>query len=250
VRQERGLRLRLRLRLGLVKSERLRQCQVLEIYHWDEAAAKAPPAETVVKQLARIGNLLSLMRKCLNYKMESNNSPTHILSPTTVHSLHGQTSSTSSFETFSSAEAGSSETSPSPSPAVSDTESHTKPTVPSIELSDLSTAEPPPIDPLPSPRPQNQTLKPPTSVPKSLASSSDGTHREPSWLSSMYCKYLNRHVIGNIIGVLSLIATLIGLFVYGHKTYRLAVVAGKSSFLANCQQQVQVRPSIESSMLA
>ena len=80
----------------------------------------------------------------------------------------------------------------------------------------------------------HQNNDPPRSVPPIPAASPGGTSHEASWTSRLRSLIPTKNWLTNALGAISLGVTLIGLFVYGKRTYKLALWSAEDDARANC----------------
>lgn len=173
--------------------------------------------------------------------MEINGSPS-IIEPTTssdgplpsIPSLSPNPSSSSdSFDSSRPNSQGSSATSRSVSP------SPIPKSVPAIDSQD--SVEPhalPPNPPLPENKSASQSHRqshPPRSVPPA-PTASPRTDHEVSWISRLRFLSPRRDWFANALGTISLGLTLIGMVIFGERTYKLAVWSAKNDALDTCGQ--------------
>ena len=181
--------------------------------------------------------------------MAMNGSPTSI-EPTTssnsplpsIPSLSPHTSSSSdSFDSSQPNSHGSSATSRSVSPSPILESVHKKDSQESIELPALPSQSPPPLDNASASQSHFQNNIP-RSVPPAPATS-PRTQRTASWLSHLGFLVPRRHWYANALGTIGLGLTLIGMIIFGARTYKLAVWSAWDDTLDTCAQLSSVRSS-------
>lgn len=173
--------------------------------------------------------------------MAMNGSPTTTESPISsdsplpsIPSLSPHTSSSSdSFDSSRPNSQASSATSrsasPSPNPkSVSAIDSHG-----SIELPVLPSN--PPLQENTSANQSHHQNDTPRSIPPSLAASPKTNHKI-SWLSRLKSLIPRRNWFANALGAISLGLTLIGMIIFGERTYKLAVWSARNDALDTCGQ--------------
>lgn len=152
-------------------------------------------------------------------------------------------SSSNSFDSSRPNSQGSSATSRSVSPSPSSIPKSV-PVIDNQESVELPAL--PPNPPLPENTLASQSRRqndPPRSVPPASAVGSRTKH-EASWLSRLRSLIPRKSWFGNALGIMSLGLTLIGMIIFGERTYKLAVWSAWNDALDTCGQLNSVSGSI------
>lgn len=161
------------------------------------------------------------------------------LSFTPMPAVANPLSSSESFVSSRSPSRGSSRTSRSVTSSPSEVPGQDLKSVPSIELSNLSNPDPPPISSPPGSSPSDRR-HPPRSEPERQAPP-EATGNE-SWFTRSRVSVFGRNWLTNILGLSSLVITMVGLLLFGWRTYKIDIYNSFIGYRQNCQGQIQVGP--------